>query len=98
MRRPASRLPIVAALLLAAMAMLLQLGSVPHHHAGAESGLYNQEHDLTLLAGLAGHVVEAAVVPVVTLDAASAALPCFTPACRELHVARTGAPRAPPAA
>ena len=98
MLRRASHLTIVALLLLAAAAMVLQLGSVQHLHAAADPGLYNQEHDLTLLASLAGHVVEADVVPVLRLDAASTTPQLFTPACRAIHVARAGGPRAPPAA
>jgi len=37
----------MALLLVAVAAMLLQGAAVPHTHAGA-SGVYNQEHDLTL--------------------------------------------------
>jgi hypothetical protein len=98
MRHPAPRLFIVALLLLAAATMVVQLGSVSHLHAGADHGLYNQEHDLTLLAGLAGHAVDADGGPIVTLDTASTALVCFAPARRALLVARAGGPRAPPLA
>ena len=44
------RLAFVLILLLAATGMVLQSGSLPHLHAARDSGLYNQEHDLTLLA------------------------------------------------
>ena len=40
----------VALLLLLALPLLLQGAALPHTHAGAPHGLYNQEHDLTLLA------------------------------------------------
>ena len=55
MKRPAAPLSFAVLVLLAVAAMILQTGSVPHLHGGAQAGIYNQEHDLTLLAGLAGH-------------------------------------------
>jgi hypothetical protein len=40
----------VALLLLLVLPFLLQGATLPHTHAGGPHGLYNQEHDLTLLA------------------------------------------------
>ena len=45
--------PRVLLLLFGLLAMLLQAGSIPHLHAGSGYGLYNADHDLTLLASLA---------------------------------------------
>ena len=89
--RPTSLL--LSLLLLAVAALLLQGASLPHTHAGGGAGVYNQDHDLTLLATLHGAAVLAESPPaplvfvlVVTLVAlaigtpASAARPTF--ACR----------------
>jgi hypothetical protein len=84
-------------LLLAAAAMVLQLGSVAHLHFARDSGVYNQEHDLTLLAGLAGHVIQVDGAPAITFDAVSTALIPFTPERPALRLARSGDSRAPPA-
>jgi hypothetical protein len=46
-----------AVLLVALAALLLQGATVPHTHAGVSPGLYNQEHDLALLATLHGAAV-----------------------------------------
>ncbi|MBI4592925.1 MAG: hypothetical protein HY728_01800 [Candidatus Rokubacteria bacterium] len=49
------RHPVPAALsALALMALLLDAGSVPHVHAGDESGLYSQECGLSYLATFRG--------------------------------------------
>lgn len=52
MRRPVRALLLVAFLVLP---LLLQGASLPHTHSGAPHGLFNHEHDLTLLA-IAGTV------------------------------------------
>ena len=96
MRRLAPRLLLVVLVLLAATGMVLQAGSVPHLHAGQNAGLYNQEHDLTLLAGLAGHATTPDVAPSVTIDAVSTPLVPITPARPTLQVAGAGDSRAPP--
>ena len=98
MKRFASRLALVTMLLLATTGMVLQAGSVPHLHANGQTGLYNEEHDLTLLAGLAGHVIQVDAVPVLTIDAVSTALPLFTPERLAMSLTRSGDSRAPPAA
>ena len=98
MKRFASRLALVTMLLLAASGMVLQTGSVPHLHADGQTALYNEEHDLTLLAGLAGHVIQVDAIPVLAIDAVSAALPPFTPERLAIHFVRSGDSRAPPAA
>jgi len=61
---------------LALAGLLLAAATVPHTHATAQPGLYNQEHDLSYLAALGGvaPVVQAvgAVAPVVVVAAALA--------------------------
>jgi hypothetical protein len=98
MKQFASRLTLVTLLLLAATGMVLQAGSVPHAHAGSHAGVYNEEHDLTLLAGLAGHVllVDATLVP--AFDSVSALIPPYVPERPAARLARSGDSRAPPLA
>ena len=88
LRRHARSHRLLGALVLAAVAaLLLQSASVPHTHAGIRPGLYNQDHDLALLATLhsaatlsgvqAAPAVLVAVtdVPVVGADRADSASP-----------------------
>ncbi len=58
--RPAARWRLGALLLAVTAAILLQGGSVPHTHVGVGPGLYNQDHDLALLATLHGAAALAA--------------------------------------
>ena len=51
--RPTSS-PLSVLLLAAVLALLLQGACLPHTHAGVGPGLYNQDHDLSLLATLHG--------------------------------------------
>lgn len=46
-----------ALLLVVATALLLQGAVTPHTHAGARPGVYNEDHDLALLATLHGAAV-----------------------------------------
>ena len=98
MTRPASRFTIVALLLLAALGMVVQAGSVPHLHERTDVGLYNEEHDLTLLAGLAAQAIEVAAAPVITVDLALPSLTPDTPERPAAPAAHSGDSRAPPAA
>ena len=89
----------VATLLLVAAALfLLQSGTVPHTHAGVGAGLYNQDHDLALLAALHGAATLDAspTAPVVVVSVAPA--PLHTAAPPESAVARAADSRAPPRA
>jgi hypothetical protein len=70
---------------------------VPHVHAAAQLGLYNAEHDLTLLAGLAAHVIPVDDAPALTLDAVSRQLVPLVPERPPLRGAYSGDSRAPPA-
>jgi hypothetical protein len=97
LHRPAAcRTFVVALLLVAAAAMVLLGAAVPHTHAGA-SGLYNQEHDLTLYA-VAGGAALVDSAPSLFVDAVLTALPSAA-VSRPPAVARAHARgRAPPAA
>jgi hypothetical protein len=96
MTRSFRRGAIVALLLLAAVAMVAQLGSVPHLHAKPGAGFFNAEHDLTLLAGLAGHGIEVDAAPRLAPDVVAFAIASFAPARPAPRSARTSDSRAPP--
>jgi hypothetical protein len=56
--RHASSSRLLGLIVLVALAtLLLQGATVPHTHAGVGPGLYNQDHDLALLATLHGAAV-----------------------------------------
>ena len=95
MKRAASRLTLFVLVALAATGMVLQTGSVPHAHA-ADGGLYNQEHNLTLFAGLAGHTILADASPTLAIDAVSTPLSPFVPELALPQLALSGDSRAPP--
>ena len=67
MSRSRPRLVVVAVALLAVAGLLLQNGSVPHLHDDHEPGLYNQEHDLALLASLATQAQPCEAAPAATI-------------------------------
>jgi hypothetical protein len=69
---------------------------VPHLHDAHDAGYYNQEHDLTLLAGLAGHATGPELPSAVTIDAVFAPLVSTAPARPTLRVVSSGDSRAPP--
>ena len=56
-RHQSSRRLLGLLLLGALVTLLLQGATVPHTHAGVRPGLYNQDHDLALLATLHGAAV-----------------------------------------
>src|SRR5581483_9894943 len=51
---PRSRLAVALVLALVLGAVLVEAATLPHVHAGSAPGLYNHDHDLTLIARLAG--------------------------------------------
>jgi len=98
MTRRLSRLAIVTLLVLACAGMLAQTGSVPHLHQAHEPGIYNEEHDLTLLAALAAQalLVDGTPVPAArTVVGAPPTVVVERPAIRCPHAADS---RAPPTA
>lgn len=87
---------MMALLFVAAAAMVLTGAAVPHTHAGA-SGLYNQEHDLTLYA-VAGGAALIDTAPGFFVDAVLTPV-AFVAVPRPPSVARVHSDcRAPPAA
>jgi hypothetical protein len=97
MNRFASRLALVTLLLLAATGMVMQAGSLPHvHAAGAHAGMFNEEHDLTLLAGFAAQSLLVGAAPAITFDTVSTLIPPYVPERPAARLARSGASRAPP--
>jgi hypothetical protein len=89
--------PRLALLVLAILAMLLQAGSVPHLHGGKGPGLYNAEHDLSLLAALAAHGLPGDP-PRLVVEAVSAAVPPLAPSLLAARLCRAADSRAPPRA
>jgi hypothetical protein len=83
---------------LATSALVLQTGSLPHTHTGPGIGLYNQEHDLTLLTSLAVHANPVDPSWSSITEGTSAAVPDHVPAPRAVRDARSGHTRAPPSA
>ena len=95
--RPTSS-PLGFLLLVAVFALLLQGACLPHTHAGVGPGLYNQDHDLSLLATLHGAAVllDAQPAPLVVVVVSA-----VTPAGTESPAAparSTADSRAPPLA
>jgi hypothetical protein len=93
------RLAGSAAVLLLApalVAMLVSAASLPHVHGGPEPGFFNQDHDLSTLAGLSGAALLSAVhSPAALVPVASQPLRLATH--RPLAAPRRHAdPRAPP--
>jgi len=83
-------------LLLALVALLLAGASVPHLHAGSESGLWNHDHDLTLMAALGNHACQPDAMPVLGLVPALAATIALLTTRHAGAPLRPSAPRAPP--
>jgi hypothetical protein len=84
-------------LLLAILAMLLQAGSIPHLHGGKGHGIYNAEHDLSLLATLAAHGLPGDP-PRLVVEGVSAPLPSLVASPRAAQPLRAADSRAPPRA
>ncbi len=84
----------MALLLVAVAAMVVQGAAVPHTHVGA-SGVYNQEHDLTLYA-VAGGAALAEAAPALFVDVVLTAV-SFVAVPRPPSLSRAhGDCRAPP--
>ena len=91
-----SRLALALLLVFAAAGMVVQGGSVPHVHALGQPGLYNEEHDLTLLAGMAGKIVAVDAASTVAFDTITTAVTLSLAERPVLRLARSGDSRAPP--
>lgn len=93
----AGRLRVSLLILLLAVPLLLQGATLPHTHFGAPDGLFNQEHDLTLLA-ITGTVASPDVAtPVLTLTLLIVAVAAGVRTVAVASPARAAASRAPPA-
>jgi hypothetical protein len=92
------RLPIVMLLVLACAGMLAQAGSVPHLHDAHEPGIYNEEHDLSLLAALAAQALLSVGATAPSLDVVAGTPVPLVPESPAIRVVRSGASRAPPTA
>jgi hypothetical protein len=83
-------------LLLAVVALLLAGASLPHTHAGSSAGIWNADHDLTLMAAFGTHACQLDAMPVLGLAIVISAAISLAPA----HVAgvplRLSDSRAPP--
>jgi hypothetical protein len=83
-------------LVLLVLPLLLQGAALPHTHTGAPDGLFNHEHDLTLLA-ITGTVASAdAAAPAVTLVLVAATVTLSARRRPATPAARTADSRAPP--
>ena len=98
MNRLVSRLTIALLLVLACAGMIAQAGSLPHLHKAHEPGIYNEEHDLSLLAALAAQALlsEGATAP--SLDVVVGAPPPLVPERPAIRSVHADASRAPPTA
>ncbi len=90
---------VITAVLLALCfgAILLDAASLPHLHAKAGIGLYNQEHDLTLLAASARAGALPVGTPAIPFATLVVALVCAAPTVLYVAPPRHAASRAPPA-
>jgi len=83
-------------LLLGLAAFLLACASLPHLHAGPDSGFWNADHDLTLMATFGTHACQLDAMPVLALALALAAAIALAYACSTSAPLRCFAPRGPP--
>ena len=66
-------------LLLGVVAFLLAGASMPHTHAGAGLGLWNADHDLSLMAAFGTHACQLDAMPVLGLALALATTIALAP-------------------
>jgi hypothetical protein len=93
MRRPVRAILLVAFLVLP---LLLQGASLPHTHSGGPHGLFNHEHDLTLLA-ITGTVASLdAIAPAAFIALVVVGMAFVAGARPAATLARADASRAPP--
>jgi len=86
----------VALILLVLVALIAQGACVPHTHTGAGVGLFNQEHDLTLLA-TAGTAAPLPVAVLLFVIMITASVCGSAPPAPVVFVSRDAESRAPPA-
>ena len=83
-------------LLLSVVALLLAGASLPHTHAGSSPGLWNADHDLTLMAAFGTHACQLDAMPVIGIALVLAAAVSLAAAQVGPAPARLSDSRAPP--
>jgi len=86
----------VLPLLLAVVALLLTGASLPHTHAGSSAGLWNADHDLTLMATFGTQACQLDAIPVIGIAVVLAAAISLAAALPASAPVRLSDSRAPP--
>ncbi len=86
----------VLPLLLGVVALVLAGASLPHTHAGSTPGLWNADHDLTLMAAFGTHACQLDAMPVIGIALVLAAALSLAAARLAAAPARLCDSRAPP--
>jgi hypothetical protein len=86
----------VLPLLVGLVALLLAGTIAPHLHAGPESGFWNADHDLVLMATFGTHACQLGAMPVLALVLALTATIALSGARAASAPLRRSAPRGPP--
>jgi len=86
----------VLPLLLGLIAFVLVGATLPHLHTGPQSGFWNHDHDLTLMATFGSQACQPDAMPVLGLVPALATAPMLATAQLAGAPLRRSAPRAPP--
>ena len=98
LRRPGIIIPAFVVFVFALVAVVVNAGSVPHSHASATPGVFNEDHDLSALATVGSSSGLVSQTPSVVPLAAAAPLATGPLATAPLEQARRSADsRAPPA-
>jgi hypothetical protein len=83
-------------LLLAVVALLLAGASLPHTHAATSPGIWNADHDLTLMAAFGTHACQLEAMPVLGIALVLAATISLAAVRLAAAPLRLSASRAPP--
>jgi len=83
-------------LLLGVVALLLARASLPHTHAGSTPGLWNADHDLTLMAAFGTHACQLDAMPVLGIALVLSAAISLAAARLAAAPVRLSDSRAPP--
>ena len=83
-------------LLLGVVALLLAGASLPHTHAGSIPGIWNADHDLTLMAAFGTHACQLDAMPVLGIAVVIAAAISLAATRLAAAPARLCGSRAPP--
>ena len=86
----------VLPLLLGVVALLLAGASLPHTHAGSMPGIWNADHDLSLMAAFGNHACQLDAMPVLGIAVVIAAAISLAATRLAAAPARLFGSRAPP--